>query len=61
MRISRDDKSCAFLQDYLDHANADLALPDLIADINPAEYPKTAFEAVEKFFYNRGSHRIRPG
>lgn len=54
LRIARDDKNCAFLQDYLDQANADLALPDLIADINPAGYPKTAFEAVEKFFYNRG-------
>ena len=53
-RIARDDKGCALLQDYIDRANADLALADLIADINPSEYPKKAIEAVEKFFYNRG-------
>lgn len=54
IRIARDGKNCAFLQVYIDHANADLALSDLIADLNPAEYSEKAFDAVEKFFYNKG-------
>ncbi len=54
LRIVREDKGCALLQEYIDQANADLALPDLIGDLNPAEYSEKAFEAVEKFFYSRG-------
>jgi hypothetical protein len=54
LRIVREDKGCALLQEYIDHAKADLALPDLIGDLNPAEYSQKAFEAVEKFFYSRG-------
>ncbi|MEK1932447.1 MAG: hypothetical protein AAAC47_22280 [Pararhizobium sp.] len=54
LRIVREDKDCAFLQEYVDHANADLALADLIGDLNPADYPQRAFEAVEKFFHSKG-------
>ncbi|WP_426124369.1 hypothetical protein [Pararhizobium sp. PWRC1-1] len=54
LRIARDDKTCEFLRQYIDQANADLALPDLVADINPSGYSKKAIEAVEKFLYNRG-------
>ncbi len=54
LRIVREDKDCTLLQEYIDQANARLALPDLIGDLNPAEYSQQAFEAVEKFFYSRG-------
>jgi hypothetical protein len=54
LRIAREDKACVFLQEYVDHANADLALPDLIGDLNPADYSQRAFEAVENFFYSKG-------
>jgi len=54
LRIVREDKGCGFLQEYVDHANADLALPDLIGDLNPSDYSHNALEAVEKFFYSRG-------
>jgi len=54
LRLVRDDKGCVLLQEYIDQANADIALPDLIGDLNPAEYSQQALEAVEKFFYSRG-------
>ena len=54
LRLVRDDKGCALLQEYIDQANADIALPDLIGDLNPAEFSQQALEAVAKFCYSRG-------
>ena len=53
-RITCEDKGCAFLRSYIDHANADLALTDVIADIDGTGYPTSAFEAVQKFLYSHG-------
>ncbi len=53
-RIAREDKRCAFLRSYIDQAKADLALTDVIADIDGTGYPTSAFEAVQKFLYSHG-------
>jgi hypothetical protein len=54
LRIAHGHKDCTFLQDFIDNTNGNLAFPDLIADLDPKEYSKDAFEAVEKFFYSKG-------
>lgn len=53
-RIARNDKSCTFLRSYIEPANADLTLTDVIANIDGADYPNNAFEAVEKFLFSHG-------
>lgn len=54
LRIARENKHCTFLQNFIDNTNANIALPDVIGDLNPKEYSNDAFGAVEKFFYNKG-------
>lgn len=54
LRIVHENKNCTLLQEYVDHSNAKLALPDLIADLDPKEYSGSALKAVEKYFVNKG-------
>lgn len=54
VRTLHENRNCTLLQDYIDQSNSNLVLPDLIADLNPKEYSGNAFEAVEKFFLNKG-------
>ncbi len=54
LRIAHENKNCTFLQDFIDSTNGNLAFPDLIGDLDPKEYSKDAFAAVEKFFYSKG-------
>jgi hypothetical protein len=54
VRIANENKNCTLLQEYIDSPSANLAFPDLIADLDPQEYSGSALTAVEKYFLTRG-------
>lgn len=54
LRVAHANKNCPLLQNFIDHPNANLGFPDMIADLDPKEYVGSALNAVEKYFLNKG-------
>jgi len=54
LRVLNENKNCTLLREYIDKSDANLAFPDLIADLDPKEYPGNAFQAVERYFFSKG-------
>src|SRR5262245_22591578 len=54
LRIANENKNCTLLREYIDKSDANLAFPDMIADLDAKEYAGSALDAVEKYFRNKG-------
>ncbi|MBZ9653815.1 hypothetical protein [Phyllobacterium lublinensis] len=54
LRVVQDHKNCTLLKEYIDSPNSKIAIPDLIADLNPKEYQGGALASIEKYFLNKG-------
>jgi hypothetical protein len=52
--VARENKSCSLLRSYIDKGPINFAFADVVRDLDPHEYPKDAYQALEEFFSNKG-------